>query len=82
MSEENSPTYAAGLDDGWADEARIKSCPPAPPLGPYPPFPHYPIMYLRGYFAVYTDEPHRCNRECRRRAERDGERRGDDNRDR
>lgn len=69
VSEANSPTYAVGLLDGLDDEARIKSCPSVPALGECPPFPDYPVMYLRGYWSVYTGVAHRCSRECRRRTE-------------
>lgn len=67
MTAANSPTYAAGLDDGWRDEARIKACPPQRPEGPQPPFPRYPLMYLRGYHAAYSGAPHVCTEQCRPR---------------
>lgn len=77
MTEANSPTYHEGLADGFADEARIKSCPPLPPDGPNPPFPEHPIMYLRGYWTAYTDAPHVCTDRCRRRTD-DHERQPED----
>lgn len=69
MSTANSPTYAAGIEDGWRDEQRIKSCPAMPPVGPQPPFPAYPVMYLRGYQETYSGAPHVCTDRCRRSRE-------------
>jgi hypothetical protein len=68
MSEANSPMFKLGQYDGWADRARVETCPSTTPVGPQPPDPAYPHMYNRGYARVMESAvPHVCTPECRQR---------------
>lgn len=65
MTEDNSPYFRAGVEDGQADAAAVASCPPQAPRGPDLER-MWSVMYQRGYSSV-PRSPHVCDRTCRGR---------------
>ena len=55
MSKDNSPMYALGRADAWADNERVANGNDA--IGKNPPYPAYPVMYNAGYDDHFSPNP-------------------------
>lgn len=55
VTTENSPMYALGRADAWADNERVKNG--NDPVGKQPPYPRYRTMYDRGYDDHFAPVP-------------------------